>query len=134
MREPKLYFLDTGLLCYLLNIRTADDLRIHNMRGPVFETYVISEIHKQIQNRGMDGSMYYWRDSNDREIDLLVEWGATSTPVEIKSARTINSRFFDIFGYWRNVTDNPDAGGVLVYGGQEEYMQKGVHVLPATGL
>ncbi|MBS3764545.1 MAG: ATP-binding protein, partial [Planctomycetes bacterium] len=95
-KSPKLYFLDTGLLCYLLNIRTADELRIHNMRGPVFETYVISEIYKQIQNRGKDSSIYFWRDSNDREIDLLIDAGPTPMPVEIKSARTINSGFFDI--------------------------------------
>lgn len=104
------------------------------MRGPVFETYVISEIYKQIQNRGKDSSIYFWRDSNDREIDLLIDTGPTPMPVEIKSARTINSEFFDIFSYWRNVTGNPDGGGVLVYGGDEEYMRDGVHVLPAAGL
>jgi predicted AAA+ superfamily ATPase len=102
------------------------------MRGPIFEAFVISEIYKQIQNRGLDAQIYYWRDSNDREIDLLIENGPEPFPVEIKSARTVNREFFKVFDYWKKTIGEPEAKGALIYGGDAEYMQRDVHVLPAA--
>ncbi len=133
-KSPKLYFLDTGLLCYLLNIRSSDELSIHNMRGAIFESFVISELYKQVQNRMLDADLYFWRDSNGREVDVLIETGTHVLPVEIKSAMTLNNSFFDIFDYWRELISKPKAPGILVYGGTESLTQKGVQIVPAEVL
>jgi predicted AAA+ superfamily ATPase len=95
VKSPKLYFLDTGLLCYLLRIRSAGDLVTHAARGPIFETWIVSEAVKSFYHRGVTPDVYFWRDSSGHEIDLLIDEGARQIPVEIKSGQTVASDFFN---------------------------------------
>jgi predicted AAA+ superfamily ATPase len=94
VKSPKLYFTDTGLLCYLLRIRSPDDLELHAMRGAVFESWVISEAIKNFTHRGLRPDVHFWSDSAGHEIDLLLETGGGGMlPVEIKSGQTFNRNY-----------------------------------------
>jgi len=126
IKTPKLYFYDTGLLCYLLGIRSAENLAFHSQRGAIFETYVISELFKSCFNAGIEPPMYYWRDSQGHEIDLVIEDGEKLFPIEIKSGQTVSGNMFDALDYWRAL-DKTDAG-MLVYGGAENYTRNGIRV------
>lgn len=129
VKSPKLYFLDSGLLCYLLRIRSPDDLRIHAVRGAVFESWVVSEIVKNYVHRGLEPDVYFWRDSGGHEIDLAVERGKELVPVEAKSGETFASDFLDGIRYWRALTGQNNRPAALVYGGVESYVREGVAVL-----
>ncbi|MBR5096308.1 MAG: ATP-binding protein, partial [Treponema sp.] len=88
VKTPKLYFMDTGLAAYLTRWTSADVMRNGAMAGAFFETYVVSEIIKSFSNNGEDASIYFYRDKDKVEIDLLVEQDNTLYPVEIKKTAT----------------------------------------------
>ena len=126
IKTPKLYFYDTGLLCYLLGIRSNKDLELHSLQGAVFETYIISELYKSSFNAGVEPPMYYWRDSQGHEVDLLIEDGEKLFPVEIKSGQKVSSNMMSGLDYWRTL-DKSDTG-MLIYGGAENYARNGIQV------
>ena len=95
VKMPKLHFHDTGLVCWLLGIRTPEQLRTHPLRGPIFETWVVSEIAKHRANRGEDGGLSFYRDRNGAEVDLVVENANGSMIVEARSSGTASSSLFD---------------------------------------
>ena len=130
IKSPKLYFLDSGLLCYLLGIRKPDELTVHSSRGAIFESWVISELCKSYYHAGKQPAMYYFRDSNNNEIDLLLDHGPEVLPIEIKSSQTVNSEFFRGLEYWRRMTKQEDSPAVLIYGGDSPASFKGIKVLP----
>jgi hypothetical protein len=130
IKSPKLYFLDTGLLCYLLQVRSPEELFHRAERGAVFESFVVSELYKNFLHCGEQPHLYFWRDSAGHEIDVIVESGASLIPVEIKSAQTVASDFFDILAYWRKVSGGPDTPAVLIYGGDQSFRRSGVLVYP----
>jgi predicted AAA+ superfamily ATPase len=129
VKSPKLYFLDSGLLCYLLRIRSPDDLRIHAARGAVFESWVVSEIVKNYVHRGQEPDVFFWRDSSAHEIDLVIERGRELAPVEAKSGETFASDFLDGIRYWRELSGKKDQPAALVYGGETSYLREGVVVM-----
>ena len=129
-KSPRLYLLDTGLLCYLLNIRTAHELHHHGSRGAIFESYVISEFFKSFLNRGEQPQVYFWRDSKGHEVDVLLDLSSRLVPVEIKSARTIATDFFTGLNYWRTVSGNAEAPAILLHGGDRLARQHNTLVLP----
>jgi predicted AAA+ superfamily ATPase len=128
IKSPKLYFLDTGLLCHLLGIRKAEDLRMHPLRGPIFENFAINEFQKLFLHNAQRPPLYFWRDSRGLEVDLILDMGARRIPVEIKSGETVAADFFD--GLDQYIRLSHDPGGVLIYGGGESYMRRGHHVRP----
>ena len=94
VKSPKIYFVDTGLACALLNIKSKDELSNSHFKGALVENFVISECLKNKQNLNpYDRKFYYWRDNNGTEIDLIIEEGNTISPVEIKSAQTYSNDF-----------------------------------------
>lgn len=130
IKSPKLYFLDTGLLCYLLRIRNAEDLGFHAMRGAVFESWIISELYKNYYHQGLVPDIYFWRDSNGHEVDVLLDHGSQLIPVEIKSAQTLNDEFFKGLEYFNQLSGRPEAFSLLVYGGDRPAMRHGMAVIP----
>ena len=88
VKRPKIYFMDTGLACYLSGYLSSETLLKSAYNGQIFETYVITEIIKSFANNGLDASkrLYYYRDTNGREIDLLINYDNTIYPVEIKKS------------------------------------------------
>ncbi|WEV65410.1 ATP-binding protein [Bifidobacterium sp. ESL0764] len=94
VKTPKLYFYDTGLLCYLLRIGSMDDLRLSPMLGNVFENLVIAETAKRHLNEGKEPELYFYRDDSKVEVDLLDCTGsAIPDLVEVKSGQTYHERF-----------------------------------------
>lgn len=128
VKSPKLYFLDTGMLCYLLRIRSPEDLATHALRGAVFETFVVSELLKTYQNHGREPDVYFWRDSAGHEIDLLIDRGEMLLPIEIKSGETIASDFFKNLEFWRSLPNQAEAATAIVYGGEDSRMQRDANV------
>ena len=94
VKTPKLYFLDTGLAAYLTRWTTPEVLENGAMAGAFFETFVIAEIIKSYHNKGIDPPLYFYRDRDGNEIDLLIQDGITLHPVEIK--KTANPQKNDI--------------------------------------
>ncbi len=88
IKRPKLYFLDTGLACYLTGYLNASTLEKSVYSGQIFETYVIGEIIKSFTNHGIDPKkrLYYYRDKNMKEIDLLILHDNKIYPIEIKKS------------------------------------------------
>ena len=90
-KMPKLYFLDTGLMCYLLGIRKPEQILSHPLRGQIFETWVVAEIMKTRFNRSMHDGLYFYRDHNGIEVDLVVPEVEKILLVEAKSSATPSS-------------------------------------------
>lgn len=117
-KTPKMYFYDTGLACYLLGIRTVEELETHYARGALFENFVINEIMKFFQNRGENQPLYYWRDKTGHEVDLLVDIGGKMYPFEIKSGSTIQSAFFKNLSFFNRIAENDPELSTIIYGGE----------------
>lgn len=118
VKQPKLYFYDTGLLCFLLDIRSPEELVHHPMRGQIFESFVVAELVKNQWNTGGHDSFYFWRDSQGHEVDCLVARGQDLIPIEIKSGQTILKDFFKGLGYWNKITQHQSKDSYLIYGGE----------------
>jgi len=88
VKAPKLYFLDTGLAAYLTRWPDAASLQAGSLSGAILETWVVSEIIKSYWHNGKEAPLFYYRDSDMREVDLLIESGDTLYPVEIKRTAT----------------------------------------------
>jgi predicted AAA+ superfamily ATPase len=128
VKSPKLYFIDTGLLCYLLRIRTPEDLVTHAARGAVFENFVLAELLKAFLNRGEEPDLYFWRDAAGNEVDFLLERGSTLTAIEAKSGQTIAGDWLKGLDFWRCLPGQQEAPAALVYGGEESMRRQGVSV------
>lgn len=92
-KTPKLYFMDTGLACYLLGIETSEQLARDKMRGALFENFVVVEALKQRYNKGKESNLFFYRDSQQYEVDLLLKHSDRFDAVEIKSSQTFNTDF-----------------------------------------
>ncbi len=97
IKTPKLYFRDTGLACKLLNINSKSELLNSNLLGNLYETYVVMELREACLQNGGDLELLYYRDSNAKEINLLLKRGNVIHPVEIKrdllNARKLQKKF-----------------------------------------
>jgi predicted AAA+ superfamily ATPase len=89
VKTPKLHFLDTGLACYLLGIRSARELEGHPLRGAIFESWVVSEVVKARLNLGLEPDVSFFRDAHGLEVDLVVSRGEDLIAVEAKSGSTV---------------------------------------------
>ena len=93
LKTPKLYFVDTGLACSLLDIRKIEELELSHFRGALVENFILLDCHKNNANKNLNQSFYYWRDNKGVEVDLIIDDGSTFLPVEIKSAQTFSNDF-----------------------------------------
>lgn len=130
VKSPKLYFLDTGLLCYLLRIRSSKDLEFHSMRGPIFESWVVAELLKNYYHQALEPDIYFWRDSAGHEVDVIIDSGSALTAIEIKSGQTIGSDFLKALDYFRALVGQPNMPAVLVYGGDRVAKRRGISIIP----
>lgn len=128
-KAPKLYFTDTGLVCRLLKVRGASDLENHPLKGQLFETLVVSEYLKYFYNMGIEAPLYFYRESNGTEVDLLIQHGDRLQPVEIKSAQTFHHHFLDNIRAFRKVTGSSDVA-TLVYGGDRCWQTDNSEIKP----
>jgi uncharacterized protein len=119
IKTPKLYFHDTGLVCFLLGIRKTESLASSSFVGHLFENAVINEFTKQNYNLSLQKEFYYWRDSNKNEVDLLISNEMGYNIVEIKSTRTVTSDLFIGLDKLANLAGDTVKKKILVYGGKD---------------
>ena len=129
-KRPRLHFLDSGLVCYLLGIEDAATLERHPLRGAVFESFVVAELVKAFAARRQDPKLHFWRDATGHEVDILIDAGGRLIPVEVKSGRTVPADAVSALKWWTSIPSNPNRGGVLVHGGTETFELSGFRVLP----
>ena len=129
VKTPKLYFLDSGLVAWLLGVRDAEAMVVHAQRGALFETLVISEILKHEFNAGRRGELYFWRDSAGNEIDLLMPAGDRLQPVEIKSGSTFSSDWTVQARRWAAQVGDEALAPIIVFGGSGRYERDGCRVV-----
>ncbi|MCD4722623.1 MAG: ATP-binding protein [Desulfobacula sp.] len=129
VKQTKLYFFDTGLLCSLLNIQNPVQLNSHYLRGNIFESYIVTEYIKMRYHAGLVPNAFFWRDSTGHEIDLLLEEGENIKAIEIKSGETINSDFFKGLKYYGNLSALSKENLILIYGGLKNYRRSAAKVL-----
>lgn len=134
IKSPKLYFLDPGLLCYLLRIRSPEDIRLHGSRGSIFESFAVSELLKKSLHEGREPDLYFWRDATGHEIDAVIDRGRERVAIEIKSAQTIAADFFSGIDFWRKLVDDPEAPAALIYGGDLSFRRHGALVYSWSAL
>ena len=127
VKSPKLYFVDTGLLCWLLGIRSQEQLSMHAMRGPIFENWVISEFLKRQFSQGEPTNLYFWRDSMQLEIDLIVDNGNEPVPIEIKSGATTSGDQIKPLEKWLSLSGGKQ--GFLIYGGENNQKRQHVQII-----
>ncbi len=127
VKQQKLYFYDTGLACSLLGIESPEQLQTHYAKGALFENMIIMEILKNRLNKGKEEGLYFWRDSNGHELDLLIE-GKNLTPVEVKSGKTILPEFTRGIDYWNNLSAG--SKGYVIYGGELKQIRGDIEILP----
>ncbi|MCH8486317.1 MAG: ATP-binding protein [Candidatus Cyclonatronum sp.] len=132
IKSPKLYFCDTGLLCSLLGLRRQADAELHFMRGALFENLVLLEFRKFLSNAGEKPDLYFWRDSNQNEIDLLFERNGSLHACEIKSGKTITKDYFKGLAKFQKI--QPESRLHLIYGGDEQYEQLDIRITGFTHL
>jgi hypothetical protein len=130
VKSPKLYFLDTGLLCYLLRIQKPIDITAHALKGAIFETFVIAELYKAFVHRGETPPLYFWRDQTGHEVDVIVDTGKTLIPMEIKSAETVTDSSFQGLRYFTSLGRPAAPKGILVHGGDAGYKRQDFTVRP----
>ncbi len=127
IKSPKLFFLDTGLVSYLLGISSAEHLQLHPLRGAIFETYVFSELLKSNFNNAKPDNIYYFRDNKGKEIDFILDDGIKIRAIEVKSGQTINSSFFENLKYFSKISDI-EVNNQLIYGGNNNHIQEGIKI------
>lgn len=88
IKTPKLYFYDTGLVCYLTNWSSPEVAEAGAVNGALLENFTVSEITKSYQNTGLEPFLHYYRDRDDKEIDIILERDGTLFPLEIKKTAT----------------------------------------------
>ncbi len=118
IKAPKLYFIDTGLACSLLNIKNEEELATHYIQGNIIESCIISDLLKQYYNFDQSPALYFWRDQTGHEFDCILDTQPSPTPLEIKSSKTVIAEYFKNIQRWQSITNN-SSPAYVVYGGHE---------------
>ena len=120
VKSPKLYFNDPGLACYLLDIETPQQLDRDKMRGAIFENFIVIEAIKHRYNMGLEGGVFFYRDSNQNEVDILIKQEGELTAIEVKSSMTYNSSFEKTLALIESWIKTPVRKKAVVYSGDFE--------------
>lgn len=120
-KSAKLYFTDVGLAAYLLDIREEGQISRDPLRGNLAENFMVMEFIKHALNSGQEPTCYFYRDSNNREVDLLFKLGNELVPIELKSSMTFHTEFLKGLKYFEKVAGEERVKyGYCVYAGQQE--------------
>ena len=113
VKTPKLYFYDTGLVCYLTKWSSAETLESGAMNGAILENYVVAEIMKTYLNSGKEPYLYYYRDKDAKEIDLVLEHDGVLNPIEIKKTANPGTELVKVFGLLDKSSTPRSKGAVI---------------------
>ena len=128
-KSPKIYFCDTGLACSLLGIEGAEQLAFDKMRGHLFENLIVIEMLKRRLNQGKEDNLYFYRDSNQNEVDILVDHGTSLDAIEVKSAMTFSPSFEKTLKKVDTWLNTPIDHRTVVYAGTLEDEKSDIHLL-----
>ena len=133
LKTPKLYFLDTGLACWLLGWNTPEQLTKGAMWGHIFENFVFGEIIKSYYNDGIvKPPLYYYRDKDKNEIDLVIEEGDTLYPVEIKTSSDPQKSMVNAFRFLDGIPGKKAGTGAVICLAKERLpLSENVWIIPA---
>lgn len=120
VKSPKLYFNDPGLACYLLDIESPKQLSRDKMRGCIFENFIVLEILKHRFNQGLENGVFFYRDSNRNEVDILLKQEGEITAIEVKSSSTYTAEFEKSLKKIQDYVKTPVARKIVVYSGDFE--------------
>lgn len=120
VKKPKIYFYDSGLVCYLLGIQNAEQLSSHPLRGQIFENMVVADMMKGLFNKGLDNNLFFFRDSSQHEVDVVQEDGLQLKAYEIKSAQMTHVSFYQNLDYFRKLMGDDVVSTQIVYAGKDE--------------
>lgn len=135
-KTPKLYFMDTGLVCHLTRWTTPEQLRNGAVAGHVFETFVVSEVQKSYMNAGANlRDVWFYRDAKKREIDLVIQEGRVLHPVEIKTAATVRPEAVKNFKCLEGMEGyEVGFGHVICQTPEPYYVTRGVQAVPVWAI
>ena len=135
-KTPKIFFLDTGLVCHLTRWITPDQLRNGAAAGHIFETFVVSEVLKSYMNAGASlRDIWFYRDSKKREIDLVIQEGHILHPVEVKMAATVGSDAVRNFACLEDIAGYELGFGHVVCQTKEPYfISKDIQAIPVWAI
>lgn len=122
VKTPKLYFYDTGLVCSLLGLQTSSQMMFSDMKGALFENLVIADMLKKSLFAGKQPQLYYWRDSNGNEVDLLEENGGQLNAYEIKSGSSLRLDWFRGLDGFAALSGIDASGKSVIYAGDFNYL------------
>ncbi|MEL5893640.1 ATP-binding protein [Bacteroides sp. GD17] len=120
VKSPKLYFYDTGLVCYLLGIENEQQLAVHPLRGAIFENMVVNEAIKNRLNKAKDPNLYFYRDKSQKEVDLLHLKGNQIQAYEIKSSQSYQKEYYKGIDYLKGILNDRLVKSALIYDGKDE--------------
>lgn len=120
VKSQKLYFNDPGLACYLLDIESPKQLSRDKMRGCIFENFIVLEILKHRFNQGLENGVFFYRDSNQNEVDILLKQEGEITAIEVKSSSTYTAEFEKSLKKIQDYVKTPVARKIVVYSGDFE--------------
>ncbi len=129
IKSPKLYFNDIGLASYLLGIQNEIQLSRDPLRGNLFENAIILELKKERLNKGLDPNLFYYRDMQKNEIDIIYKNGNNLVPIEIKSSKTFHLEFTKKLQYFQSIAKNRSPKAFLIYAGTAEQRIQTTQVL-----
>lgn len=131
VKRPKVYFTDTGTVCYLTGIRDASHAAAGPMGGSLFESTVLSEIVKTLSSRAEDSTVYYWRTSHGTEVDFVVEAGGKLIPIEVKTTATPKPAMAKGIAAFRELLGKRAEPGLLIHPGSVRLpLASGVTAVP----
>lgn len=134
IKSPKLYFNDTGLACYLLDIESPKQLERDKMRGALFENMVVMEVLKHRYNHGKEGGVFFYRDSNQNEVDILLKQEGEIIALEVKSSMTYNSSFEKTLKQIPSWINSPITKRAVVYSGDFENLSADIKLVNYNNL
>lgn len=120
IKSPKIYFYDTGLVCYLLGIENENQLNTHPVRGNLFENMIVVEFLKHRYNQGKDANIYFYRDNQQKEVDIVQENAGKLSLFEIKSARDFHKDFLKGLNYFKKLFSQDVEKSTIIYDGDME--------------
>ena len=138
IKAPKLHFLDSGLVCFLLGIRTPKELQHQPLTGLIIERWVVSEVFKRRVHQGLEPRLFHYREAQGLEVDLVVDLGLRKILGEVKAGATVNQDFIRNLQRLGDAIQQAESGGEiiprLVYGGEQGQRRTNIEVIPWSGI
>lgn len=120
IKSSKLFFTDVGIVSYLLDIETIAQVARDPLRGGLIENLVLLELIKARLNQGKDPHFYFYRDSQQKEVDIIYKVSHALIPIEVKSSKTVHQDFFKGLHFFKKLVGERCPKGYLIYAGMDE--------------